>query len=181
MTGKKTAMAAFRAAGHGVRQQISKRSNAIAISVFLHLAVGTAIASFWVATVYVNPPDQEATIEFELVAEHALSSTVNPADVLSSQSAQSSSGGRATKLAHTKETAETIMMSSLASLSELRTSIGFLTQATTDTVSGMSPMLGADPTVDLEALGGKYGSGVGGGNGVTVLVSGQGVCLAPPR
>lgn len=184
MTNNTTRREAFQTAMKSVRKQIAKRSNAITISVFLHLAVGTAIASFWVATVYVTPPEQETTIEFELVAEHTLSSSVKSADLLSAQSAQTnSSGGQAAKQAHAWNKTEAIMLSSLASLSELRTSIGFLTQSTADTVSGISPMLGSDPDIDLEALGAKYGSGlgVGGGNGVTVLVSGQGVCLAPPR
>jgi len=164
------------------RSGSSNRPNAIGLSILLHVVVVAAIASFWATTVTMIPADQPTSIEFDLVAEQT------PPAVASSQSAKAQSqagkagGGERGQVTQSPKSREAVLMASLAGLTELKESLGFVSQpvASDSSSSAFAPMgSGSAPNTSLDALGKKYGGGSEGTGGGGFTVSVGGVCISP--
>jgi len=146
--------------------------------------VASLFASFLVTRAVVEPHHPANTIEFDLVSEPATKTVANQSETQKSQAASSASAragkteGRPGALARSAQNRNSLVMASLASLSDLKESFGFMAnQASADSSAGFAPMHGTDPNSTLNSLGdGKYKDGLGSTGGVTISV-GAGVCL----
>jgi hypothetical protein len=149
--------------------------------VILHLIVGTALASFFLQTVFVTP--KETRVEFDLVAD-----TIEIPDRIDNPILNSSgfsdndpeAAGQMVGSVKTPLKRRAVVMASLASLSELSYTFGFVNQeAESDSIGGsFLPVLGNAPNSDYNSFGLKKGEGFGRRGGI--LISGGGVCIAPP-
>ena len=165
-------------------ERVSTRRGAVGLSLMLHLIVASAFASFLVTRAVVEPHHLANTIEFDLVSEPATKTVANQSESQKSQAASSASAqagkaeGLPGALARSAQNKNALVMASLASLSDLKESFGFIShQVAADSSSGFAPMHGTDPNSTLNSLGdGKYKDGLGSTGGVTISV-GAGVCL----
>ncbi|MFQ5604397.1 MAG: hypothetical protein ACE5HS_14100 [bacterium] len=163
------------------RKGLSTR-DAIGISIIVHIVIGSALASFLIGTMIVQPADLSQTIEFDLTTEEV--SSVK-ADQLNGQNSDqfgvsnseaSKQVGRASTLTKGNMNRETTVMASLASLSELKESFNFImAQVTADSVGGFSPAEGKVPGSEYNSFGLKNGDGFGAGHGAGIYIGG-GLC-----
>lgn len=157
---------------NGFRQRISSH-RAILLSLLLHFAIAVAAATFWVSVAYVKPPASEATIEFDLTSDPSTSKTrtENLAKASRQKNTRHRKSGEASASGNRSQKAR--VMASLADLSLLKTSFGFVQQdvAAADSAGGFTPMQGGDPAVEINSLVQKYKNGRGKG-GVTLSVGG---------
>ncbi len=153
-----------------------KTRDAIAISIILHLIIGTAMASFFSGALFVKPPEDLDSIEFDLVTEK----TNTPfSSQFAENSPSSESKGRAGNPAKNTMNRKAAVMASLASLSELREAFSFISQqVSSDSSAGFSPIQGKAPSIEF---GFQNDDRFGSGNGPRVLISGGGVCIPGPR
>lgn len=176
------------------RKGITTRS-ALGISIFLHIFIAMAFASFLAGKYYIEHVTDSSSIEFELVTDSEVkfesnSNNSSLRDQLLGQKLQdfqkngfngteSSAAGSESSIAKNNTTRETVVMASLASLSELRQSFNFIMQqVSADSLSGFSPIQGEAPDTEFYTAGSNDGTGFGHGSGIGIIIGGGGYC--PP-
>jgi len=150
----------------------------------LHLIVASAFASFLVTRAVIEPHQPANTIEFDLVSEQTNKAATNQSQSQKSQATNAANAqagkteGRPGARARSAQDNNALVMASLASLSDLKESFGFISNtASADSSAAFSPMHGSDPNSTLNSLGaGKYKDGLGNSGGVTISI-GAGACL----
>ncbi|MFQ5675400.1 MAG: hypothetical protein ACE5G1_05840 [bacterium] len=169
---------------------------AITLSVFLHIAMGLAVAGIYgnnlTSLIETNQEDQ---IEFELVDLDKMSTLTSDNQNQSSDSQARSSANKAGKLRGLKSSTSkkivsenaavnkrSAMLASLASLTELREAFTFVTQEiASDSIGTFTPIQGTAPDTKVIADGLLNGNGYGGRNGIISLGGGNGSCPPRPR
>ncbi|NIR48183.1 hypothetical protein GWO43_06985 [candidate division KSB1 bacterium] len=159
-----------------------KTRDAIGVSIILHILAGTALAYFLSGTVYVVPPKESHSIEFDLITETVRSDLAgqvdgkNPQD-LPAPGIESKSNGGGSSSATNAANREAIVSASLASLSQLRESFNFVTQnVASDSASSLTPVHGRGPNSDVFGSGLGSEAGYDNGSGIQVIFGGGGVC-----
>ena len=147
----------------------------------LHLIVGTALASFFSQAVFLTPP--ETRVEFDLIAD-----TIEIPDRIDNSKLNSAafsdndaeSAGQMAGAVKSPLKRRAVVLASLANLSDLSYTFGFVNQEVdSDSLGGsFLPVLGNAPTSDYNSFGLKKGEGFGRRGGI--LISGGGVCIAHP-
>ena len=167
------------------RRGISTRG-AIGISIILHLLLGSALASYFMGTLYIHPAQQKQSIEFDLSTEKlsmTASNDLNGENAKAHGAANLESSeetGKSGNLMTGSMNREAVFMSSLASLSDLRESFRFIMQqVSADSLGGFSPVDGQAPGSEYNSLGYKDGEGLGYGHGAGIYVGG-GLCAPSP-
>ncbi|MFQ5864399.1 MAG: hypothetical protein ACE5IW_04125 [bacterium] len=180
--------------GNRFRKGVTTRS-ALGISIFLHIFIGMAFASFLAGKYYVEHVTDSASIEFDLVTETDVkfendNNKSNPTDQLLGQKLQdfqkngfngteSSAAGRESSSSKPNTRNEQVVLASLASLSDLRESFNFIMQqVAADSAAGFSPIHGEAPETEFYTAGSNDGTGLGHGSGIRILIGGGGYC--PP-
>jgi hypothetical protein len=159
--------------------------NALSISLFLHIFIGMAFASFLAGKYYVERATDSTSIEFEFVTENDVkfqnNSTIRDQRLGQNNGfngAESSAAGSESSPSMPNPKREAVVMASLASLSELRESFNFIMQqVSSDSSSGFSPAHGEAPETEFYAAGSNDGTGIG--NGIRVIIGGVGGYCPP--
>ncbi len=171
--------------GERFRAGLSMR-NSLLLSIVMHLVAATAIATFWAGTHLVEHANDNDEIVFELetiTSEHNTSDNLSgkPADEFGSTNPDASrASGKASTPVKGNMNREAAVMASLASLTELTESFGFITHTVvSDSLGGFSPSDGRIPGSEYDSFGRKKGEGIGAGDGTGVYIGGGGFCPVP--
>lgn len=163
------------------------RRGALGISVFLHVFIGMALASFLIGKVVVEQQAETPGVVFDLQTNpdvdlqrlqqkaSSFEATVNQRN-RPQQESKAGSGRPSLKV-----NKQAVLLSSLASLSELKDSFNFVMQSVSaDSAKGFSPLYGNAPDTEAISAGFGKGDGYGDGNGIRVSVGGgHGSCPKP--
>ena len=150
--------------------------SAIGISIILHVIAGAALASFF-AQAFVIQQDSPS-IEFDLVSEHKdLPFPESVANDVGFNENESEAGKQTKSKVANVLKRRAVVLASLANLSELSYTFGFVKQdATADSLSGsFLPVQGNAPTSEYNSGGLKNGESYGRGG----ILGGLTVCPAP--
>ncbi|MFQ5708679.1 MAG: hypothetical protein ACE5HO_14585 [bacterium] len=181
--------------GQRIYRGVSTRG-ALGISVILHIFILMAFASFFVGTHYIKPQIESATVVLDLQTERDVkdvklekninnqtlsgSNSTKPADVEGFNGTAADAAGSPSSVAKRSTNQQAVVLSSLASLSDLKESFNFVMQKTSaDTTNGFAPVQGNAPDTKFYTAGSKNGQGFGNGNGGFSISIGGGHCPAP--
>jgi|GEM_PF-3522426 len=155
------------------------------LSIVLHLIAGGAIAAYWAGSQVAAHLASNDKIVFDL-------ETISPKeniDKLTGPQAEEYGvtnadakdvSGKASTFLKGNMNRDAVVMASLASLSKLTESFGFITHAVAaDSLGGFSPADGNIPGSEYDSFGRKKGEGRGAGDGSGIRVSGGGFCPIP--
>jgi len=154
------------------------------LSIVLHLIAGGAIAAYWAGSHMAVHMASNDKIVFDLETispKHDVDKLTGPQAKeygVTNPNAKDVSG-KASSLVKGNMNRDAVVMASLASLSKLTESFGFITHAVvSDSVGGFSPADGDIPGSEYDSFGRKKGEGLGAGDGSGIRVSG-GFCPIP--
>ncbi len=181
--------------GEKVRDRFRKgvnTRNALGLSMFLHIFIAIAFASFLGGKYYAEHLTDTSSIEFELVTETDVESSQNSSSQLLGQApnqlqkngfngTEESAGGRERAVSNRDASRQAVVTASLASLSELRESFNFIMhQVAADSVAGFSPVQGEAPNTEFYGAGTNDGNGIGSGSGIRIIIGGGLGGYCPP-
>ncbi len=151
--------------------------SAIGISVILHVIAGAALASFFAQAFVIK--QNSPSIEFDLLSEHKDLPFPGPVANDAGFNENKSEAGKQTKSqVENVLNRRAVVLASLANMSELSYTFGFVKQdATADSLSSsFLPVQGNAPASEYNSFGLKNGEGYGGRGGIIGVLS---VCPAP--